>query len=327
MEKQQILFSGIKPTGKPHIGNYLGALKNWVELQKKYECIYSIVDYHALTIDIKPAELTANTLTLAKTLLAIGIDPKKSILFVQSHVPEHTELTWIFNCLTPVAEMERMTQYKDKANTHKKNINMGLFDYPALMAADILLYKAEIVPVGEDQLQHLEMTRLIARKFNNRFGDYFSEPQAVVTPAKRVMSLTNPDKKMSKDLGESSYISLLDSPETIRKKVMKAVTETSTGKTGEMSAGVMNLIELLSNFDDKKASQEYKNLYSKGTIKFSELKTTVADTLITNLAPITERYESISDSQVIDVLKQGAQEAQKIAQKNLKKIKNLIGLL
>jgi tryptophanyl-tRNA synthetase len=327
MEKQPILFSGIKPTGRPHIGNYLGALKNWVNLQTNYQCIYSIVDYHALTIDIKPAELTANTISLAKTLLAIGIDPKKSIFFQQSHVPEHTELAWIFNCLTPVAEMERMTQYKDKAKTHKQNINMGLFDYPALMAADILLYKAEAVPVGEDQLQHLELTRIIAKKFNNRYQSYFKEPKALITKAKRVMSLSDPDKKMSKDLGENSYISLIDSPEQIRKKVMKAVTETSTDKSGKMSAGVANLIELLSHFDDQTACLEYKKLYDQGTIKYSELKTAVADTLITHLSPIAERYDSISDAEVIKILKQGSDQAELIAHQNLNEIKTLIGLL
>lgn len=327
MEKQPILFSGIKPTGRPHIGNYLGALKNWVELQNKYECIYSIVDYHALTIDIKPAELTANILALAKTLLAIGIDPNKSTLFIQSHVPEHAELAWIFNCLTPVAEMERMTQYKDKAKQHKKNINMGLFDYPALMAADILLYKAGVVPVGEDQLQHLELTRIIAKKFNNRYEKYFEEPQAIITKAKRIMSLTNPAKKMSKELGESSYISLLDSPEQIRKKIMKTVTETSTSKTGKMSPGILNLIELLNHFDNQKASQEYTHLYNKGTIKYAELKTVVADTLISYLKPITEKYHNISDIEVKNTLHDGAIKAKDIAQKNLKEIKNIIGLI
>jgi len=327
MEKKPILFSGIKPTGRPHIGNYLGALKNWVELQHTYNCIYSIADYHTLTIDIKPVELTSNILALAKTLLAIGIDPNKSTLFIQSHVPEHTELAWIFNCLTPIAEMERMTQYKDKAKQHKKNINMGLFDYPALMAADILLYKASMVPVGEDQLQHLELTRIIAKKFNNRYGKYFTEPQAIITKAKRIMSLADPTKKMSKELGENSYISLIDSPEQIRKKVMKAVTETSTDRSGKMSAGVLNLIELLNHFDNEKAHLEYKNLYKQGTIKYSELKQAVADTLITYLKPIAEKYHNISDIEVKNILRAGAVEAKKIAQKNLQEIKNIIGLI
>lgn len=327
MRINKILFSGIKPTGIPHIGNYLGALLNWVNLQKDYNCIYSIVDYHALTIDIKPDELKKNSLLTAKILLAVGIDPKKTILFLQSQVKEHTELAWIFNCLTPVSEMERMTQFKDKTQEHKQNINMGLFDYPALMAADILLYKASTVPVGEDQLQHLELARLISRKFNNRYGQYFPEPQAVITKAKRIMSLSDPNKKMSKDLGVASYISLLDQPETIRKKVMKAITDTGPAESEQISSGVANLMELLKHFNNQKDHNRFVSEYEKGSIKYADLKNAVVDTISKTLGPIQNKVGALADHKVIKILDKGARAAQKIASHNMAEIKTKIGLL
>ena len=192
------LFSGIQPSGEIHLGNYLGALKNWIKLQKKYDCIFSIVDYHAITVPYSPKTLPENIIETAIILLSIGINPKKSILFVQSTVSEHTELAWILNTITPLGDLKRMTQFKQKAKAHPKAINAGLLNYPILMAADILLYKAEYVPVGEDQLQHLELTRTIARKFNKLFGKTFPEPKPILGKAKRIMSLTNPKNKMSK---------------------------------------------------------------------------------------------------------------------------------
>jgi len=223
--------------------------------------------------------------------------------------------------------MERITQFKDKAKEHKQNINMGLFDYPSLMAADILLYKASTVPVGEDQLQHLELTRLIARRFNNRYGNYFPEPKAFVSKAKRIMSLSQPDKKMSKDLGEDSYVSIIDPPDTIRKKVMKAVTDTGPDKSGPMSAGVANLLELLQHFGNQKGYQCFITEYKKGNIKYADLKTTVADTVIQTLQPIQKKVFSLSDQKVIKILKEGAQAAKKIAKKNMTEIKAKIGLI
>jgi len=326
MKQSTILFSGIKPTGIPHLGNYLGALKNWVALQNDYQAIYAIVDYHALTINIKPTELNTNSLNLAKLLLAIGLDPDKVILFVQSQVPEHTELAWIFNCLVPVAEMERMTQYKDKAKQHKKNINMGLFDYPALMAADILLYHAQVVPVGEDQLQHLELTRLIVRKFNQRYGQYFSEPQGLVTQAKRIMSLQTPDKKMSKELGETNYISLLDEPDTVVKKVARAVTDTGP-QTKTMSAGVTNLFSLLEYLDQTDTHKQLMSEYKRGTLKYVDLKNAVSTAINQTLKPIQINYKKISDQTVKSILQTGVDKAKKIARKNLEEIKKLIGLI
>ncbi len=326
MQQTSTLFSGIKPTGIPHLGNYLGALKNWVDLQNSYQSIYSVVDYHAITIDIKPDILKQNTIIATKILLALGLNPEKSILFVQSHVSEHTELAWIFNCLIPVAEMERMTQYKDKAQLHKKNINMGLFDYPALMAADILLYHATAVPVGEDQLQHLELARLVARKFNQRYGQHFIEPQAVVTPAKRIMSLQKPDKKMSKELGENNYISLLDEPEVVIKKVSRAVTDT-VSKNKSMSPGVKNLFDLLDYLGEKTQHQNFMQAYQQGSIKYSDLKIAVADAINQTLKPFKQKYQAISDQQVQNILKAGAQKAKALATKNLQAIKEIIGLI
>ncbi len=218
MNNKKILFSGIQPTGELHIGNYLGAIKNWAELQNKgeYNCIYSIVDLHAITIDYDPKVYQDRIIDLAATLLACGIDPKKSILFVQSNVKEHAELCWFLNTIIPVSELQRMTQFKDKTEKNQKNINMGLLDYPVLMTSDILLYGAEIVPVGDDQLQHLELTNIILRKFNNKFGEYFKKVNPYITKSARVMSLNDPEKKMSKSV-EGSFIGLDDEPNEIRK--------------------------------------------------------------------------------------------------------------
>ncbi len=192
------VFSGVRPSGQLHLGNYLGALKNWLILQKRYECLFCIVDYHAITTPFEPKKMKKQIFDLAVRYMAAGIDPQKSIIFVQSQVPEHTELTWILNTITPVGELRRMTQFKEKAKQHPEAVNIGLLDYPVLMAADILLYKAELVPVGEDQIQHVELSRTIVRKFNKIFGQTFPEPKVVLTKAPRIMSLTEPIKKMSK---------------------------------------------------------------------------------------------------------------------------------
>ncbi len=325
MNSQPTLFSGIKPTGIPHIGNYLGALKQWVDLQNKYNCIYSIVDYHAITVKLDKDELQKNIYTTARILLSIGLDPNKSILFLQSTVPEHTELCWIFNCLTPVSELQRMTQFKDKAKQHAQNINAGLLDYPVLMAADILLYNAEFVPVGEDQLQHLELTRIIARKFNNRYHPFFVEPKPIVGQARRVMSLNNPNKKMSKDLGESSYISLLDPPEVVEKKIKRAVTDTGPADTNNMSAGVKNLFDLLIYFDNMSAYQKFSQEYKQGTIKYAELKQELANTINKYLQPIRTKASQITDEDIKQILQDGANKAKQIAQANINKIKQIIG--
>ena len=227
MNKKQTIFSAIQPSGELHIGNYLGALKNFVELQDKYECFFFIVDYHSITGNYDPKEKSKQIFDLALDFLATGLDPQKCTIAIQSQIPEHTELAWIFNTITPLAELQRMTQFKDKSQNQNQNINMGLLDYPVLQAADILMYKAYGVPVGQDQIQHIELTRKIARFFNNKFGETFPEPRDIITETPKIMSLTDPTKKMSKSHGPKSYIGINDEPEVIEKKMRKAVTASS----------------------------------------------------------------------------------------------------
>jgi len=322
------LFSGIQPTGNLHIGNYLGALKQWVELQDKYNSIFCVVDYHSLTENFDPKIKQEQIFNTAIDFLACGIDPEKSIVFVQSQVSEHTELAWILNCLTPIGELERMTQYKDKSARQKENINAGLFTYPILMAADILLYKAEAVPVGEDQIQHIELARAITRKFNSRFGDFFKEPKEILTTAKRIMSLNEPDKKMSKSLGEKSYIALSDTPEIIKKKIQSATTDFGA-ENSEISGG-RNLLNLLKEFSDSTAIiKNFENDYKNGTLKYAALKPILAQAIITTLKPIQEKREKLLKDKkyVTEILEKGAEKAKIIASKNLMEIKKKIGVL
>jgi len=330
MTKKKILFSGIKPTGEIHFGNYLGALQNWVTLQNsnKYSCIYSVVDLHALTIEYNPMTYQDKILEMAMDLLSIGINPKKSILFVQSHVPEHTELCWLFNTLLPVAELQRMTQFKDKAMQHKENVNAGLFNYPVLMAADVLLYKSEMVPVGDDQLQHLELTNTILKKFNNKFGKYFEKIKPIVGKGARIMSLTNPEKKMSKSLGPNNLIALSDAPEIIKKKIMKAVTDEGPD-AGTMSAGVKNLFTMLELLGDSKTIQKFQKTFNNKTLKYAELKSELSEAIISYLKPIQARKKQLSQDKkkVKKILADGAKKARMIAQKNLLEIKKRMGLL
>lgn len=252
---KHIVFSGIQPSGQLHIGNYFGALQSWLELQKDpdYDCIFVIVDYHALTEGPDPKELQQKVFDTAVDFLAAGLDPNKSIIMLQSLVPEHTDLAWILNCVTPVAWLERVPTFKDKAQQFKNNLNMGLLDYPVLMAADILLYKADIVPVGHDQLPHLELTREIGRAFNKRYGNFFPEPQEKITPTPKIMSLTDPTKKMSKSLGQKSYLALADMPETIKKKIKSMITATGDEKD--------IIIEFLKR--TKEIHQEFKDIAKK----------------------------------------------------------------
>src|SRR3989339_1183733 len=219
------ILSGVQPTGSIHIGNYLGATKQWIELQKNNECVFFIADLHSLTTTHNSADLQKNILEVAVAHLAAGIDPQKSVFFIQSKIKEHTELCWLLNTVCPIGDLQRMTQYKEKARQFKKDINAGLLNYPILQAADILLYKTEAVPVGKDQVQHIELARTIAKKFNQKFGEFFKEPKEILTTAKRIMSLTSPDKKMSKSLGEKNYIALSDTPEIIKKKIQSATTD------------------------------------------------------------------------------------------------------
>lgn len=317
------VFSGIQPTGIVHIGNYLGAVKNWVKLQNEHDCIFSIVDLHSLTIPYEPKELNQRVLDALATNIAAGLDPDKASIFVQSLVPEHTELSWLLTTITPVGNLERMTQYKEKSQ--KQGLLAGLLCYPILMAADILLYKAEMVPVGEDQLQHLEIARVIARKFNNTFGEYFPEPQPNLTKATRVMALNDPTCKMSKSI-PGSYIALTDSPEEITNKVKRAVTASDVA--GQMSPGVENLFTLLEAFAPKEVYRKFWADFEGGTLKFSELKPALAEAIITELTPIREkRAEFLAKPKILEeIVAAGTERAKKEARQNMLEIKELMGL-
>ena len=322
------IFSGITPSGELHIGNYLGAIKNWVELQNKHECIYCIADYHAMTEPYKPSEMQKSTLELAADLLAAGINPTKSIFFIQSHVSEHTELAWILNTITSVPELERMIQFKEMSQRFGEKANVGLFDYPVLQAADILLYKTESVPVGEDQKQHLELTRILAQRFNNRFGQTFPIPKTLLTKTPRVMSLKDPSKKMSKSLGAAHYIALTDEPEVIADKIKKAVTDTGE-EAGKMSPGVANLFTLLEIFGEKKAYDKFTAEHQAGKIKYAKLKGVLNQSIADYLADFREKRKKLvsNPSSLKKTLHDGAAKAQKMAATNIQAVKAKAGLI
>ncbi len=320
------IVSGIQPTGFLHIGNYLGAIKQWIELQQNNECIFFIADLHSLTVPYNPEKLKENTLETAREYLAAGIDPEKSILFVQSDLKEHTELCWLLNTVTPVGDLQRMTQYKEKAEQFKKNVNAGLLNYPILQAADILIYKAEKVPVGKDQVQHIELTRTIAKRFNQRFGKAFVLPEPYLSQGAKIMALNNPQKKMSKSLGPRSYISLFDKPETIKKKVMSAVTDTGKEiKQDPKKPGISNLISIYGLFAGKTAKEIEKEFKNKG---YADFKKSVAQLLSDKLEPFRKKREELKsrDSYVEEVLAKGARRASVLAQATLKEAKNKMGL-
>ena len=320
------IFSGIQPTGLVHIGNYLGAIKNWVNLQDEYDSIFCIVDLHALTIPETAKQMKKRIFDLATTLLSAGLEPKKCLIFVQSHVPEHTELTWLLNTITPISELERMTQFKEKAKRFKKSINMGLFDYPVLMAADILLYKTDVVPVGQDQRQHVEITRTIARKFNQRYGQVFIEPECLIQKtAARIMSLTDPTKKMSKS-SPQSYLSITDSPSLIREKIKKAVTDSGKEiKYTPKKPAIANLITIYQSFSDLSFNQIEKKYQNKGYAQFKE---DLVKIIIKGLKPFQKKKKALEKKPAFikQILAKGAQKAQLIAQKTIRQVKQKMGL-
>lgn len=322
----QTIVGGIRPTNKLHIGNYLGALKQFIEISNNPEInsFFFIVDLHALTTPFEPKELRRNTLDAAATYLAAGFNPQNSTLFIQSHLPEHAELTWIFNCITPLGELERMTQYKEKSQQHSANINAGLLDYPVLMASDILLYKPTKVSVGDDQVQHVELSRVIARKFNNRFGETFPEPQTYTQKPLRIMSLANPEKKMSKTNDEA--VNMDDEPEEIRRKIKKAVTASEPGKK---SPGVDNLFFLLENFGTPEQTTHFRDLQKAETLKFSELKESLAATIAGYFAEFREKKKELlaKPDYLSQILGDGANKARQVAQKTLYEVKQKTGLL
>ncbi|QQX47137.1 tryptophan--tRNA ligase [Helicobacter pylori] len=326
MHKKRV-FSGIQPTGQIHLGNYLGAIKHWVEAQDEYENLFCVVNSHAITLPIDPIFLKSQSYELVKLLLACGINPNQSGLFIQSEIDEHPALAWLLNCQVSMGEMQRMTQFKDKSLKNPKSVNVGLFNYPILMASDILLYQSDLVPVGEDQKQHLELTRNIAEKFNRDFGDCFKVPEPLIAKVgARVMGLDDPKVKMSKShQGANHAIFLLDEPDIIVRKIKKAATD-SVGVIAfdEKREGVFNLLNiymLLSNESPENIEERFKN---KG---YGDFKKELAEVVIQALKPIQERYKEISDDEVKAVLNGGAKKAKPLAQATYQKAKELMGLV
>lgn len=326
MAAKQIIFSGVAPSGNIHIGNYLGAIKNWVELQNKYNCVFCIVDHHAITVKQKPEILRKKILEVAKIYLACGIDPQKSNIFIQSHVKEHNELAWILGTLSKVSEMQRMTQFKDKV-ARKKTPNIALLSYPILMAADILLYNTNLVPVGADQTQHLEYTRTLAKRFNQIFGETFVVPeQYTLETSSRIMGLDNPLKKMSKSATNiNNYIALTDSPKIIRKKFMKAVTDSGKEiKYSQSKIAILNLINIYQSLTKESIPQIEKKYKSKG---YGDFKKDLADIVINYFKEIQNKLSDLDKNPdyVQKILKQGAENAGKIARNKIQKVKDKIG--
>jgi len=322
------LFSGVQPSGNLHIGNYIGAISQWAELQKDYYCILCVVDYHAITVKQDPKVLKKRILDIARFYLTAGINPKKSIIFKQSDIKEHTELGWILSTITKVAELEKMTQYKDKTTSQtKEGPGAGLLVYPSLMAADILLYNTDVVPVGEDQTQHLELTRVLARRFNNEFGQTFKVPETIVRKeGARIMSLDDPTKKMSKSShSPNSYIALLDDPIVAHKKIKRAVTD--SGKEikydPDKKPAISNLLTIYSVLA-KKSVKEIELIYENKS--YGEFKEDLANIVANFLEDFQARYKKYSDKDIRKILDNGAKEAKKIAHKTLLTVKKNLGV-
>ena len=327
--KKKRVLSMIQPTGMFTLGNYLGALKNFVALQNDYECVYALADLHAITVRQNPAEFRKNTLSAYAMMLALGIDPEKSIFFIQSQVPEHAQLAWVLSCYTQFGELSRMTQFKDKSAKHAYNINAGLFTYPALMAADILLYQADLVPVGADQKQHLELTRNIAERFNGLYSPTFVVPDPYIPKnGARVMSLQDPTKKMSKsDENANGCIALLDKPEDIMRKFKRAVTDSDACvRYAEGKDGVNNLMGIYSAVTGRTFEEIEHEFEGKG---YGDFKAAVGEAVVEHLRPIQERYADYSKNKdyLEQVYKEGAQKASYLARKTLDKVYRKVGFV
>ncbi len=325
---QDLLFSGVQPTNNLHIGNYIGALKQWVEIQHRYRCLFCIVDLHAITVPQKPELLRANILNVAATYLAVGIDPKRCSIFVQSEVTEHAELGWALSTITKISELERMTQFKDKSKKRGENVGVGLFTYPALMAADILLYDTTVVPVGEDQMQHIELTRTLARRFNNTFGPTFTEPQALIQKVgARIMGLDDPTVKMSKSAAAANYIAIDDSPEVIRKKIARAVTD--SGKDIEYDPdnrpAIANLMTIFHHATGKTFKEIKKEFVGKG---YGDFKKALAEAVITMLAPIQQKLQEYKQNptELRNILDHGRDTARHMARQKMGLARERLGL-
>ncbi len=328
-EKKKIILSAIQPSGTFTLGNYLGALRNWVRLQDDYNCIFAVADLHAITVRQDPKVFKKNILDAYALLLACGIDPEKSPTFIQSHVPTHAQLAWVLNCYTQFGELSRMTQFKDKSQKHADNVNAGLFTYPSLMAADILLYKADMVPVGADQKQHLEIARNIAERFNGIYGNTFTLPEPyIASTGARVMSLQDPTRKMSKsDENTNSWVALLDKPETIMKKFRRAVTDSeAVVRVGEGKDGINNLIGIMSVITGKTSEEIEKDFEGKG---YGDFKTAVGEAVVEELRPIQQRFDELIKNKdyLEEQYKKGAEFALRISQRTLDKAMKKIGFV
>lgn len=328
-ESKKVIFSAIQPSGTLTLGNYLGALKNWAALQDEFNCIYSVADLHAITVRQEPAKFRKQIIETFALLLAIGIDPQKSLIFIQSQVSQHAELAWILNCNTQFGELSRMTQFKDKSARHADNVNVGLFAYPSLMAADILLYQADLVPVGADQKQHLELSRDIAIRMNNVYGNCFTVPEPYIPKiGARVMSLQDPSKKMSKsDDNINAYVAILDKPEDIMRKFKRAVTDSEACvKYGEGKDGINNLMGIYSAVTGKSYDDIQAEFEGKG---YGDFKTAVGEAVVEQLRPIRERFDNLmKDKAYLETIyHDGAAKASYIAGKTLNKIQRKVGFL
>ena len=327
IDGKKVLFSGMQATGNLTLGNYLGALKNWVTLSDEYECFYSVVDLHSITVRQDPAELRKRARNLLTLYIAAGLDPKKNCIYYQSHVSGHAELSWILNCFTYMGELNRMTQFKDKSAKHADNINAGLFTYPVLMAADILLFQADVVPVGKDQLQHLEITRDIAQRFNGVYGDVFTIPEPYIGKAgAKIMSLQDPTKKMSKsDENPNASILLMDDPDTIIRKFKRAVTD-SEGCIcyRDEQPGIKNLLDIYCACNNKTPEEAVKEFEGKG---YGDFKMAVGESVVSVLKPVQDEFARLSkDKAYIDsVIKENADKAGYYATKTLRKVQKKVG--
>lgn len=323
------IFSGVQPSGDLTLGNYIGAIKNWTKLQDDYECIYCIVDLHSITVRQNPADLRRRTLEVLMQYMAAGIDPEKSILFIQSHVSAHAELSWVLSCNAQMGELSRMTQFKEKSKKHADNINAGLFTYPVLMAADILVYQADLVPVGHDQLQHVEIARDIANRFNHYYSDTFTIPEAYIPKVgQRIMSLQTPENKMSKsDPNPNGCIRLLDDRDTIIRKFKRAVTDSGSEiKCAADKPGVTNLLSIYSAVTDKTIEEAEKEFVGKG---YGEFKLAVGEAVADTLAPVQTEFQRLQGDKafVESVYKKGAEAASYIANKTLRKVYKKVGFI
>ncbi len=329
-EKKRIL-SGIQPSGALTLGNYVGALRNWVELQKtdEYECFYMLADLHTITVRQEAKNIRKNSMDLLALFVAAGLDPEKNPIFFQSHVPAHVQLSWVLNCNTYMGELSRMTQFKDKSRKHEDNINAGLFTYPALMAADILLYQADLVPVGHDQKQHLELTRDIAQRFNNAYSETLTVPEPYIPKVgARIMSLQDPTQKMSKsDANENAYILLLDPIDTIVKKVKRAVTDSgSEVKRGEGKEGIENLMSIYSAVTGRTMDEIENDFAGKG---YGDFKLSVAEAVAEELRPIQERYKELMENKdyLEQIYRNGAEIANRVAARTISKVYRKVGFI